>query len=203
MKQAPKAVIFDLWETLGTKNVGVSNSLRERFCIEKTPDFLRKYEEAVQLDAWETEQAMAENFLRSFSLSSKSENVDFITNLFAEAIQKATLYPGMLDLLNKLRSSNYKLGLLSNTTVFEAIVPKNWGIDSFLDAEVYSWQLHSLKPAPENFATVCSRLEVLPKEAIFIDDGEKNVEGARNFGMQGQIFTGVKELDETLNRLKS
>ncbi len=194
-----KAVIFDLWETLGTKNVGVSNSLREKFGIEKTPDFMKKYETAVQLVPWKTQEEMATNFLKSFSLPMSDENSKFITDLFNQAIVKATLYPGMNDLLVEL-GKKYKLGLLSNTTVFESVVPQNWGIDNFFEAKVFSWQINSLKPAKKNFDAICSKLGVSLEESVFIDDGEKNVQAAKDLGVRGYTFTGVEALKRDLKQ---
>lgn len=192
-----KAIIFDLWETLGTKNVGVSNSLREKFGIEKTPDFLKKYEQAIQLKPWKFQTEMARNFLQSFSLPVNTESVEFIIELFNRAITQATLFPGMKSLLQELHRK-HKICLLSNTTIFEAEILKRWGIQEFFDAEIYSWQLGSLKPARKNFEEACIKLGVSPEECVFIDDSEQNVQAAKDFGMQTIVFTGVEKLRDTL-----
>jgi FMN phosphatase YigB (HAD superfamily) len=105
-----KAIIFDLWETLGTKNVGISRSLQDKFGIEKTPDFMHLYEASVQLNEWKSEQDMAVNFLKEFKIEQNQENIEYVINLFREGIEKATMFAGMRDLLLDLKKK-YKLGL--------------------------------------------------------------------------------------------
>ena len=95
-----KAIIFDLWETLGTKNVGVSKLLQEKFDIPKTDDYIRKYEEAVQLEPWETENQMAKNFLSKFGVEQSLENIEFVVNVFKQGIIKATLFGGMREIIS-------------------------------------------------------------------------------------------------------
>ena len=84
-----KAVIFDLWETLGSKNVGISESLQEKFGIAKTPAFMDLYENAVQLEKWGSEEAMAMNFLKEFKIEQTEENTQYVVDLFNQGIEKA------------------------------------------------------------------------------------------------------------------
>lgn len=190
-------MIFDLWETLGTKNIGVSSALREHFNIELTPEFLKKYEIAVQLEQWKSKDDMASSLLRAFSVPINEDNTRFVINLFDQAIERSTLFPGMLELLQALHKK-YKIGLLSNTTIFEAVVSKKLGLTQLLDAEVYSWQIHFLKPSRRNFEEISTRLNVRPDDCLFIDDDKKNVVAAQHFGMDGCVFSGIENLKKTL-----
>ena len=61
-----KVIIFDLWETLGTKNVGISKTLQSHFNIPKDDEFLRKYEKAIKLKECKNQDEMAENFLKVY-----------------------------------------------------------------------------------------------------------------------------------------
>ncbi len=195
-----KAIIFDLWETLGTKNVAISRILGDHFGIERSHDYMLAYENAIQLEAWPTREDMARNFLNFFKIPLQEEHIRFIVDLIDEGIQKATLFEGMNELLEKLHQ-NYKLGLLSNTTVFEAQVPVQWQIDSLFTAQVYSWQLGSLKPARKNFEGVCQELQVELTDSLFIDDGEKNVQAASELGMQAVRFQNMSQLVKDLQTL--
>ncbi len=56
-----KLIIFDLWETLGTKNIGISKTLREHFGIEETPDFFQRYGKSIQLEKWNNQKEMAKH----------------------------------------------------------------------------------------------------------------------------------------------
>lgn len=192
-----KALIFDLWETLGTKNVPISKTLAEHFRIEKTPQYLREYEEAIQLRQWPSYQEMGTNFLRYFSKEITADNIKYIENIVRSGIENATLFPGIMDFLVQLKKKN-KLGLLSNTTSFETQAVERLGFSRMFDAIVYSWQLGSLKPAKENFNAIIEKLGVSPEECIYIDDAEKNLGTPKSMGMSTILFKNFNQLKQDL-----
>lgn len=195
-----KAIIFDLWETLGTKNVGISKSLQDKFGIEKSSEFMHLYETSVQLKNWMSEKEMAINFLKEFKIEDTNENEEFVMNLFREGIEKSTMFTGMKDLLLKLKE-NYKLGFISNTTVFEATVLDKWDIKDLFEVTSFSWELGIKKPTKEIFDITLQKLGVNPEEAVFIDDGEKNILKAKEYGLNGIIFKSVEQLQDELLKL--
>jgi len=195
-----KAIIFDLWETLGTKNIGISKSLQDKFGIEKSSEFMHLYETSVQLNNWGPEKEMAINFLKEFNIEYTDENEEFIINLFREGIEKATMFTGMKELLLKLKG-NYKLGFISNTTVFEASVLDKWDIKDLFEVKSFSWELGIKKPTKEIFDITLQKLGVKPEEAVFIDDGEKNILKAKEYGLNGIVFKSVEQLNDELLKL--
>ena len=196
-----KAIVFDLWGTLGTKNVAVSKLLQEKFDIPETDDYVRKYEEAVQLKPWETEDQMARSFLSEFGREQSLENIEFVINIFKQGIAKATIFGGMRELLVAIKQKGLKLGLLSNTTIFESVVLENLEIRDLFDAVVFSWHKGNLKPSHEAFKHILGELGVSEEEALFIDDGKKNVESAKVLGMQGILFKGIETLKNRMAEL--
>jgi len=196
-----KAIIFDLWETLGTKNVGVSKLLQEKFNIPKTDNYGRKYEEAVQLKPWETEDQMAKNFLSEFGIEQSLENIEFIVGVFKQGIVKATLFGGMRELLVDLKHKGLKIGLLSNTTIFESVVLENLEIRDLFDAIVFSWHKGNLKPSQDAFKHILDELGVSEGEVIFIDDGKKNIESAKALGIQAILFEDIEILKKRIGEL--
>ncbi|WP_299642066.1 HAD family phosphatase [uncultured Ruegeria sp.] len=63
---------------------------------------------------------------------------------------------------------------------------------------VVSGQEKLLKPQPEIFHLLCKRAGLSPENCIFIDDGLRNVEGARAVGMDGIHFTAPHALEHAL-----
>jgi 2-haloacid dehalogenase len=63
---------------------------------------------------------------------------------------------------------------------------------------VVSGEEKLLKPDPAIYYLALDRFGLKPKEALFIDDREINVEGARAVGMQAHLFTSAQELRERL-----
>jgi putative hydrolase of the HAD superfamily len=54
------------------------------------------------------------------------------------------------------------------------------------------------KPDPEIYLLTCERLGVAPERAVFVDDIESNVEGARAVGMTAIHFTSNEDVLEAL-----
>lgn len=113
-----QAIIFDLWETLGSKGYGVSQELQKQFHIPYTPEYLQTYEQAIQLKTWSSAEAMAKQFLEHFSVEASDENIQHFVRIYGPHLPSSFLFPGMKELLYTLKE-HYKLGLLSNTTNFE------------------------------------------------------------------------------------
>ena len=195
-----KAIIFDLWETLGTKNVGISKSLQNKFGIEKTDDFMHLYETSVQLKEWQSEKEMAQNFLKEFHIDQNEENIAYVINLFREGVEKATMFSGMKELLLNLKE-NYKLGFMSNTTVFESVILDKWGIRDIFDVVSFSWELGIKKPTREIFDITLKKMGVKAEETLFIDDGQKNIAISIELGLNGVVFGSVEQLQNELKKL--
>lgn len=194
------AVVFDLWETIGTKNISVSKTFQKHFDLSPTHDFLQKYERAIQLKKWDSQVDAAKSLLTEFDIQLSSDHVDFATRLLSSSISQATMFEGMKELLVDLQQK-YKLGLLSNTTNFESIVLSNWDIDQLFTSKVFSWEIGTIKPSDNNFKAICGKLNLPPHEILFVDDGVVNVQAAKSLGMQGLVFTGVDDLNEYSKKL--
>lgn len=95
---------------------------------------------------------------------------------------------GMEELILDLKRANFRLYLLSNTSVayhrFASQIP---GIEHFDDALI-SADVGLVKPDPAIFRLACERFGVRPAESAFIDDTPINAEGAQHIGMRAFVF---------------
>jgi HAD superfamily hydrolase (TIGR01509 family) len=193
----PQAIIFDLWETLGSKPFSVSQHLREALRIPDSPGYLQRYEAAVQLHEWQTIEEMAAGFLNAFSVEISKPSLSLVEGAFMAGMSSCTVNPGIPALLKRL-AARYRLGLLSNTTVFESSVVKTWGIDELFHSRVYSWQTGYLKPAEQAFRHILTALAAQPEECVFIDDGKQNVLAGAELGMRSYLYSDVESLSRRL-----
>ena len=103
-----------------------------------------------------------------------------------------------------LRSAGYRLGMLTNNVAewrdaWRSTIP----IAELFDDVVDSSEVGICKPDPGVYHLACERLGVEPPAAVFLDDTERNVEGARAVGMRA-ILVGadpgeaLAELDRLL-----
>ncbi len=87
----------------------------------------------------------------------------------------------MLDLIRDLRAAGLRTGLLSNSWGVLDGYPRHLFGDLFDDV-VISGEVGMRKPEERIFLLASGRLAVPPRECVFIDDMEHNVEAARALG---------------------
>lgn len=122
-------------------------------------------------------------------------------SLWFEALEKTYLpYPQMKELAKKLRRA-YKTGLLSNTEDAGVKMIKKNGLDKDFDEVVYSCKVGLIKPDEKIYRIMLRKLGVKAEEAVFIDDKEINIEGARKVGMKGVVFLNYQKLIQDLELL--
>jgi putative hydrolase of the HAD superfamily len=96
--------------------------------------------------------------------------------------------------------SDYKIGLLSNvgSDVMDGLFSPLEQAELF-DAVVLSSDIGMTKPNPDIFALTALKLGVLPEECIMIDDLLVNVEGARQAGMKGVVYSTVEQAKRAID----
>ena len=57
-----------------------------------------------------------------------------------------------------------------------------------------------IKPSREIYELICSRYEINPSKAVFLDDNAANVQGARDFGLHAIHFKTYEQAKEELNK---
>jgi HAD superfamily hydrolase (TIGR01509 family) len=104
----------------------------------------------------------------------------------------------LLAFIRSLKGT-YKIAICSNTPrkLFRQILAEN-DLTSLFDVIVASSEIGKIKPDPEIFRYTLSELDVLPQEAVFIDDREENVKAARTLGITGLVYTDFETLQTAL-----
>jgi len=102
--------------------------------------------------------------------------------------------PRLLSLIKGLREKGYKTGLLSN--IGPGFLDMNFPErGEYFDDIVLSYEVHMVKPSPEIYHLAARNLGVEPDECVFVDDSQRNVDGAEAVGMKGIVY---KNFDEFL-----
>ncbi len=99
--------------------------------------------------------------------------------------------PEMLRRARQLSASGLKIAILSNMQVdmLRVMRTKFEWLDEF-DVQMYSCEVGLVKPDREVYLECLQRLDVRPKEALFLDDKQKNTAGAEAAGMHTFLFDG-------------
>jgi epoxide hydrolase-like predicted phosphatase len=83
----------------------------------------------------------------------------------------------------------YRTGIVSNSFVgARERERERYGFEDLTDTIVYSHEVGVAKPDPVIYLMACERLGVRPEEAVFLDDREPAIEGARAVGMSAVLF---------------
>jgi putative hydrolase of the HAD superfamily len=108
-----------------------------------------------------------------------------------------------LQLLQKLKS-NYRIFLLSNTNdihlqavnrALKKVSTEN-NLSGFFEKTYYSFEMGMRKPDAEIFKKVCLENDLDYSKTLFIDDTEKHILGAKEFGLKTHLLTDGTTLDQ-------
>ncbi|MBI2547689.1 MAG: HAD-IA family hydrolase [Candidatus Aenigmarchaeota archaeon] len=173
--------VFDLPE-LGIRKSSISEFFDDQNSLRKELQYGRVSEE----EFWK-------QFIASTSLNVTVEQMKI-------AVRKVLKpYLQVLDLVKSLKK-NYKLCILSNFT-------KEWAeylIDQYKLTEIFnemfwSFQKGIKKPLPESYLQITEKFKMRPEECLFIDDKERNINGARSIGMKTILYTNLENLKKKLS----
>lgn len=110
-----------------------------------------------------------------------------------------------LDILLQLKEKGYRIVLLSNTNPYmmQWVESNDFSGDGhplnfYLDKLYKSYELGCMKPNPLFFQKVLEAEQLNPKEAIFLDDGPRNVEAARQLGIHSILTKNGEDWCDTL-----
>lgn len=109
----------------------------------------------------------------------------------------------LLDYIAERLKPHYKIGLLSNAGanwLDRLFRPEQVGL---LDATALSYETGNIKPSPEAYQAIVDRLGVEPEECVFVDDQEKYVTAAREFGMAAIWYRDFAQFKHDIEKLLS
>lgn len=186
-----KNIIFDFGGVIHDiryENVGEAFA---RMGCPQMKDFYTKDLQSPEMDAFEKGLISPQRF-RDYIRSTTGK--DF-TNQQVDEIVNAILVDvprDRVELLIALRKK-YRLFLFSNTNLinyecFTSRLEEKYGFDIFtrcFDKAYFSHQMHCRKPDPDGFRLILDEQQLNPSETVFVDDIEKNLQGAERTGIIG------------------
>lgn len=117
---------------------------------------------------------------------SETETASFMQDFWEEYL--GTLNNELADYFSALRP-RYRTAIVSNSFVgAREREHEAYKMKSLCDVLVYSHEVGVLKPEARIYEIALEQLGVRPSEAVFVDDGQMAVEGARALGMSAILF---------------
>jgi HAD superfamily hydrolase (TIGR01509 family) len=211
-----EAVLFDLDDTLiDWSNLSVTfdqfYSLRVHrlyvylkglgYQLPEESDFLDLQREAI-IDTWEEAKAnwtiksfgtIICQLLESLGLDTSELEGDELLGIIGWAPWPGVNpFPDTIDVLEILRQRNYKIGLLTNSFLPMWMRDKEleaYNLLHYFDARLTAADIGFVKPHPDIYHALLDRLEVSPKQAVFVGDRPKNdIAGANAVGLHSVLM---------------
>ncbi|MBH1940589.1 HAD family phosphatase [Mobilitalea sibirica] len=124
-----------------------------------------------------------------------------IAEFLDKSYQVVWEYEGSVELIQDLKKKGYKVYLLSNYggRNFQH-AKENFEFFQHVDGAVISYEVGYVKPEPAIFQALIDKYNIIPQEAVFLDDTKVNVEAAKVLGFQTIHVTSHQEIRNELKK---
>lgn len=185
-----KAIIFDCFGVLSTEGFRV-------FCSKYFKDQPEKRALAQSYMDLHTQGTQSyESFCDSLSKLAGQK-----TEVVEDYLHSNKPNESLFDYIREALKPKYKIGMLSNAGddwLSELFLPEDLAL---LDDVVLSFKFGITKPNQAIYELAAQRLEVGPKECVFVDDIARYCDGARAIGMQAILYEDFEQMKTELQKL--
>lgn len=102
----------------------------------------------------------------------------------------------VVEVIEKLKKSGVKCYLATNQEKYRTEYLRNqMGFDKIFDRIFSSAEIGYKKPQPEFFDKIIAEIGLNRGDVQFWDDTEKNVQGAKDFGLDARHYKGFEEFE--------
>ncbi len=96
--------------------------------------------------------------------------------------------------IKQLKEMGYQGVFLSNYSEFlMELNPEVLDFLPYMDGGLFSCHAKLIKPDPAIYQRLCEKCDLIPEEALFIDDNAANIEAAKRFGLHAIRFEGYEK----------
>lgn len=96
--------------------------------------------------------------------------------------------PEMTALIDEIHRAGYRVYLLSNASTRFRSYYKSFPVFNAFDDFFISAEEKCLKPNADIYEKFCKKFSLQPEECFFVDDLAENIQGAKDYGMDGYVF---------------
>lgn len=145
-----------------------------------------------------------EEIIERFAASAPEYKKD-IAQIYENMGDIVRLYDYAIPWIQDLKHRGYKIYILSNWSkpAYDDNLDTNLRFLNLVDGAVMSFREGIIKPDEKIYELICSRYDIDPKRAVFLDDNAANIEGARAFGLNAIHFKTYEQAKAELEAMLS
>jgi len=111
------------------------------------------------------------------------------SQLRQEILSRFILRPAMIEIVRQLRTSGYRIGILSDQTDWLDLLDRKYHFSREFEKVFNSYHLGKSKRDPAIFTETAAALGLTPHDILFVDDNPANTNRAAVQGMHIHLFT--------------
>jgi putative hydrolase of the HAD superfamily len=174
-----EAVIFDLFGTLIDDFVSSVGQMHQEMAAalavpyEQFMQIWRHTAEMRIIGAFETVEANLKYVCDAINARPKPDQIHNAVDIRMKYMRRALEpRPDAIKTPSQLKNQGYKTGLLSNCSIEIPLLWQQTAFANVIDIPVFSSLERLRKPDPWIYQLACERLDVTPKDCLYIADGE-------------------------------
>lgn len=201
--QMTSAVIFDLYQTL----IYLARDVNPYLRLYRSVDCLSRVRESMVVNA----PSLAD-FCGYLGVQPPNNLAELQADLEAD-IASAAMFPDALPTLQMLRRGGIRVAVISNLATPYKAPFFELGLDSLVDAVIFSCDIRIAKPDPRIYRAALNELGVDADAAMMVGDSQKSdVDGPRDCGIRsflidrtagGRDESSLRELSEIATQIGS
>jgi putative hydrolase of the HAD superfamily len=204
--QTIDAIIFDLGGVFIEIDYSATILEFEKLGFENAAELYSQTEQSLLFEQFEKGEISSLHFINKLlAISNSNPSPNQIVKAWNAMICDFSIES--ISILKNLQNK-YRLFMLSNTNELHIdLVNRKWleveklKMESFFEKIHLSHELGLRKPYPETFLKVCKLHDLIPCNALFIDDSIQHIEGAKQAGLQTIHLKNIADLGLVLNEI--
>lgn len=195
-----KAVIFDLDGTLLDTISDISDSMNAS--LEKY-NYTTFSEEEYKYFVGKGIDVLIQKIMETLKIEKSEFNLlkqAYINEYAKRNNAKTQIYPGVMDLINRLKNSNLFVNILSNKPHFQTVDVIAYYFKDFRFDKIYGKKVEfEIKPDPTSALDLIAHLNLLADEVLYVGDTNTDIETAINAGFDSVgVLWGFRKRKELI-----
>lgn len=128
---------------------------------------------------------------------------ELIERIYQEMDTLLVQFDYSISWIKEMKERGYRIYILSNWSkpAYDACKDTALSFLPLVDGIVFSYKEFVIKPEKKIYEIICSRYDIHPEEAVFLDDSEANITSARAYGLHAIHFKSYEQARQELEEL--